>query len=194
MPFKRNPVTAEKLDSLARLIAAQAAVAWDNAAQSILERSLDDSANRREILPVAFLAADEMLLHLHRLVRNLRIDHAASERLLAHDAVFAATERVLMAAARAGGDRQMLHERLREASMRAWDAVRAGSANPLPDLLCADPDLTRLLAPETIRALLDARTHLGDAPQRAHAFAQLIHRTLHQEDETDHAARAAQRL
>ncbi len=61
MPFKRNPINAEKIDSLARMLAAYPQVAWQNAANSLLERTLDDSANRRMILPEAFLTADEML-------------------------------------------------------------------------------------------------------------------------------------
>ena len=62
MPFKRNPINAEKIDSLARLLAQMPRTAWDNAANSLLERTLDDSANRRTILPEAFLICDELLL------------------------------------------------------------------------------------------------------------------------------------
>jgi len=71
LPFKRNPITAEKVCSLARLVRDLPAVAWDNAANSLLERTLDDSANRRVILPQAFLATDEMLRCARRIVEGI---------------------------------------------------------------------------------------------------------------------------
>ncbi|HMV68305.1 MAG TPA: adenylosuccinate lyase, partial [Myxococcota bacterium] len=125
MPFKRNPIHAENMDSLARLLAALPRVAWDNAAHSYLERTLDDSANRRTVLPEAFLAADELLTRAERLVRGLMVDAAASARLLAAYGPFAATERLLMQLARRGGDRQALHEVIRGHAMTAWAALRA---------------------------------------------------------------------
>ncbi len=115
MPFKRNPVNAENLDSLARLLAALPRVAWDNAAHSLLERTLDDSANRRLILPEAFLIADEMLVRSLRLIDGLLIDDRAVARNLAGYGAFAATERLLMELVRAGADRQAMHERIRRA-------------------------------------------------------------------------------
>ncbi|MEK6575417.1 MAG: lyase family protein, partial [Chloroflexota bacterium] len=113
MPFKRNPVNAEKICSLARYIAALPQVAWGNAAESLLERTLDDSANRRTILPEAFIAMDEILITAKRIVEGMRIDEGACARNFEKYGPFAATERVLMAAVKAGGDRQHLHERLR---------------------------------------------------------------------------------
>ena len=98
MPFKRNPVNAEKIDSLARYLAQLPRVAWDNAANSLLERTLDDSANRRIILPEAFLCADELLITAQRLIGGLVINEAAVSRNFAAYAPFAATERLLMAA------------------------------------------------------------------------------------------------
>ncbi len=79
MPFKRNPIASEKIDSLGRLVASFVDVAWQNTTLSFLERTLDDSANRREILPVAFLALDEMLLVAERLVRGLVFDEASRQ-------------------------------------------------------------------------------------------------------------------
>src|SRR5579859_800210 len=96
MPFKRNPINAEKIDSLARLVAALAPVAWENAAQSFLERTLDDSANRRELFPAMFLATDELLTVARRLIEGLRIDERAVARNLQRYGTFAATERLLM--------------------------------------------------------------------------------------------------
>lgn len=171
MPFKRNPINAEKMDSLGRFVATLPQVAWDNAAHSLLERTLDDSANRREVLPAAFLAVDEMLITAHKLLDGLRIDENAVARNLAKYGTFAATERVLMAAVKRGADRQEMHEVLREASMKAWAAIADGSPNPLIDLLCAEPAITKLMHESTIRILMDAAQYVGDAPKRARNFA-----------------------
>jgi len=171
MPFKRNPINAEKMDSLGRFVATLPQVAWDNAAHSLLERTLDDSANRREVLPAAFLAVDEMLITAHKLLDGLRIDENAVARNLAKYGTFAATERVLMAAVKRGADRQEMHEVLREASMKAWAAIADDSPNPLIDLLCAEPAITRLMHESTIRILMDAAQYVGDAPKRARNFA-----------------------
>jgi adenylosuccinate lyase len=171
MPFKRNPINAEKMNSLGRLIASMEQVAWGNAAHSLLERTLDDSANRREMLPVAFLAADEMLIVARRILRGLRIDQGAAARNFARFGVFSAVERVLMAAVKAGADRQHMHEVLREHSLAAWAALADGGANPLADRLAASPALQAYLTPDEIRALLDASNYVGDAPERARHFA-----------------------
>jgi adenylosuccinate lyase len=178
MPFKRNPVHAENLNSLARLVAALPRVAWDNAAHSLLERTLDDSANRRVILPQAFLATDELLRRAARIVRGLVVHQDALERNLATYGLFAATERLLMTAARAGADRQELHEIIREHSMAAWAVIQEGAPNPLADNLAADERLTQFVAPDQIRALLDARAYVGDAPIRARNMAQAIRSKL----------------
>lgn len=178
MPFKRNPINAENVDSLARLVAALPRVAWDNAAHHLLERTLDDSGNRRSMLPEAFLVTDEILRRLNRIVSNLRIDASAVAHNLQRYGTFAATERVLMEAARHGGDRQELHEVIREHSLAAWDALRAGQPNPLPDLLASDDRITRHVDPAAVRALLDASSHIGDAPDRARRLATSIHSAL----------------
>jgi adenylosuccinate lyase len=174
MPFKRNPVSAENVDSLCRLLAALPRVAWDNAAHSLLERTLDDSANRREVLPVAFLAADEVLGTLTRIMRGLRLDEAAIAGNVARYGVFAATERLLMEAVKAGADRQAMHELIRRHSMAAWEEVRAGRENPLAAALAADPEVLRYLAAAQVRSLLDASHHVGDAPARAREMARRV--------------------
>lgn len=174
MPFKRNPIRAEKIDSLARSVAGFPRLAWDNAAHSLLERTLDDSANRRAMLPEAFLAIDEILLTTTGILTNLRVDEAAMARNLSIYGPFAATERVLMAAAKAGASRQDMHEILREQAMIAWAAVRAGESNPLVENLSADARLLAFLTPAQIRELMEFRHHVGDAPQRARALARAI--------------------
>jgi adenylosuccinate lyase len=172
MPFKRNPVRSETLDSLARYVAALPRVAWDNAAHSLLERTLDDSANRRVVLPSAFLAVDELLHRARRILSDLRIDDRAVARNLDTYGVFAATERLLMELVRAGADRQAMHELLREHALQAWSVVQEGRENPLPRLLREDERLHRYLEPERIRALLHAGGYVGDAPGRARELAE----------------------
>jgi adenylosuccinate lyase len=171
MPFKRNPINAEKIDSLARYLAVLPRVAWDNAANSLLERTLDDSANRRIILPEALLCADELLVTAHRLVSGLVIDEAAVARNFAAYAPFAATERLLMALVKAGADRQEMHEVIRKYSLEAWAEVAAAQPNPVTDALCADARIGHYLAPQLVRSLLDARGYVGDAPERARRIA-----------------------
>lgn len=187
MPFKRNPINMENVCSLARYLAGFPAVAWDNASQAILERSLDDSANRRLFLPQAFLVADELLRRSTRIVREMVIDDEAIARNLARYGPFAATERVLMRAVAAGADRQETHEWIREASQEAWQALREGvETNPLPDLLATDPRLTTYLSGEQIRTLMDAGAYVGTASERALSLAQVVRDAITASDGADH--------
>jgi len=178
MPFKRNPITAENIDSLTRLVAALPRVAWDNAALSLLERTLDDSANRRLLLPEAFLLTDEVLRRAQRLVAEMRFWPGPIARNLRDYGLFAATERVLMAAVQAGGDRQGLHEAIRTHSLTAWAALQAGQPNPLAELLAADPQITQFVPAASVPALLDAGAHTGDAAVRALEFATYLRTSL----------------
>jgi adenylosuccinate lyase len=171
MPFKRNPIQSEKINSLGRLVAAMAQVAWDNSSHSLLERTLDDSANRREMLPTAFLATDEMLRSAQRVMRDLRVDEGAAARNFARFGVFSAVERVLMAAVKAGADRQHMHHFLRDQSMAAWHTISEGLPNPLAETLTQSSELAPYLPADQIAALLNAEAYVGDAPQRARAFA-----------------------
>lgn len=171
MPFKRNPINAEKICSLGRLVLSQVQVAWENASHSILERTLDDSANRRTMLPESFLAVDEMIAVATRIIKNLRIDEATIARNLAVYGRFSAVERVLMALGKAGANRQEMHEVLREHSLVAWSAISQGAANPLVDQLAQDEHLLKYLAADAIRQLMDYSTYVGDAPLRAKQMA-----------------------
>lgn len=177
MPFKRNPILCERIDSLARLLVSYSDVAWQNAATNYLERTLDDSANRRTILPEAILCADEIVTLARKVIDGLRVE----ERRIAHNlrvyGPFAGTEAVMMEAARAGGDRQELHERIRTAAMEAWGAIARGEDNPLAQALAGESALTALVDPAEIRRLLDPSKHVGTAPQRARALADRIDAT-----------------
>ncbi|MCB9419404.1 MAG: adenylosuccinate lyase [Ardenticatenaceae bacterium] len=178
MPFKRNPINTENICSLARYVAALPAVAWDNASQAILERSLDDSANRRIMLAEAFLATDELLRRASRIVAEMVVDETAVQRNLATYGPFAATERVLMALVAAGASRQEGHEWIREASLAAWAALRRGEENPLVSLLVVDERIGEFLAADQVRGLMDAGGYVGTAVARAHEFAQMIRRAI----------------
>lgn len=178
MPFKRNPINTESICSLARYVAALPAVAWDNASQAILERSLDDSANRRLFQAEGFLAVDEMLRRALHVVREMGIDVEAIRRNMATYGPFAATERVLMALVANGASRQEGHEWIREASLQAWATLRQGQANPLVDLLLADERIGRFLTPDRLRDLMTAAAHTGTAARRARAFVQMARESL----------------
>jgi adenylosuccinate lyase len=181
MPFKRNPINAENLDSLARLMASLPRVAWDNAAHSLLERTLDDSANRRIILPQAFLLADEIVSRAHRVLRGLVIREDALEGNLAIYGTFAATERLLMELVKAGADRQEMHEVIRQHSLAAWTSVgqiRQGGPNPLVEGLATDPAVLSFLSADQVRACLSASGYVGDAPERARSLADSIRQAL----------------
>lgn len=178
MPFKRNPINTENICSLARYVAGLPAMAWDNASQAILERSLDDSANRRIFQADGFLATDEMLSRAIRLVREMAIDEQAMARNMAIYGPFAATERVLMALVAAGGSRQEGHEWIREASLQAWAAMREGKANPLVEILVSDTRIREYLSADRVRELMQAEEHVGTAVARARAFAEVIKNTV----------------
>jgi adenylosuccinate lyase len=178
MPFKRNPINTENICSLARYVGALPTVAWENASQAILERSLDDSANRRIFQAEAFLATDEMLRRATRIVRQMVVDEAAIARNMATYGPFAATERVLMALVKAGASRQEAHEWIRECSLQAWAALRQGQSNPLADLLAAHGEIGRFLSEGEIRPLLDATAHTGTAASRARQLAQMVRQAV----------------
>jgi len=171
MPFKRNPIKSEKIDSLARLLAQYPRTAWDNAAHSLLERTLDDSANRRTLLPEAFLITDELLRVATKVVRGLVLDKTAMSRNLGTYGPFAATERVLMALSAAGGNRQKMHERLRKHSLAAWEAIREGESNPLVSEIASDSTFCKILPEDQILKLMDASAYIGDSVHRARALA-----------------------
>jgi adenylosuccinate lyase len=178
MPFKRNPVMAERIDSLARLLPAYAEVAWQNAATNLLERTLDDSANRRTILPEALLCSDELLSLAKKIVDGLRVDERRIAENLRTYGPFAGTEAVLMEAAKRGADRQELHEVIRESAMRSYDALAAGETNPLARLLADDERIARWVDPAEVRERLDPTGHVGDAPERARRLAERIRDTV----------------
>ncbi len=178
MPFKRNPINAEKINSLGRALAQMPRLAWDNAAHSLLERTLDDSANRRTLLPESFLICDEILSVATKLVKGLQINESAIRPNLTMYAPFAATERVLMALCKQGADRQEIHERLRIHALKAWDGVQRGKTNSLDKYISKDLEFQKYLSETALQNLMDVNNHLGDAPQRAREFAAALRREI----------------
>jgi adenylosuccinate lyase len=178
MPFKRNPILSERIGSLARLLPAYADVAFANAANNMLERTLDDSANRRTILPEAMLCTDEIVRLAWRVVRGLRVDEGRIAENLKTYGPFAGTETVMMRAVKAGADRQELHETIRTASMKAWEAIARGEVNPLARTLADDDRIAHYVDPAEIRLRLDPAAHVGDAPERALNLANKILETV----------------
>ena len=166
MPFKRNPINSEKIDSLSRIVENAYQSAWNNAATTVLERSLDDSANRRIFITESFIALDEMLITEIKVVKGMSIHSTATERLMSNYGVFASTERVLMELGKKGADRQKMHEVIREESLKAWVCVQEGKENPLKKALLDNSELLSYLSKEEIEKALDASEYTGDAEKR----------------------------
>jgi len=166
MPYKRNPMRAERLCAIARFVLATAANPGYTAATQWLERSLDDSANRRLALPELFLATDGILHLLVDVARGLVVHPAVIERNLRRELPFLATEDLLMEAVRKGGDRQELHEKIRVHARAAADRLKEGAEeNDLLDRLRGDPAFEDLVADD-----LDPRRFVGRAPQQVEEF------------------------
>lgn len=162
MPFKRNPMASERLCSLARLVASAPMMAWENAANNALERTLDDSANRRIWMEQGFLALDEMLLLSYRILDGLQANDAVIQKHLDQHAPFALTEVLLMEHVQKGVSRQEAHEKLREESIAAWQDVLKGKENPLKKRV----------------AHVDVKKHVGLSAKKAKAFAATLKKTL----------------
>lgn len=178
MPFKRNPVEAEKICSLARLVAAVPQTAWENHANSVLERTLDDSANRRLLFPQTFLAMDEILISLNRIVEGFTVSQVSIKRNLEKYGPFSALERVLMEAVKQGADRQVVHEALREISMQAWEVINRGEPNPLKELLKYDQDLNSRIPEEKLDDLFKVESYIGNAATSALSLADQIRKVI----------------
>jgi adenylosuccinate lyase len=178
MPFKRNPIEAEKVCSLARAVSAAPLTAWNNYANSLLERTLDDSANRRSLFPESFLALDEILISLTKIVEGLQVRRVRMQSNLDKYGPFAAEERVLLAAVKKGADRQEMHEVLRQLSLAAWQAIQQGKPNPLVELVLNDQRVTHWVSPEELKQLFSVEGYTGMAASRARETAQIIRNSI----------------
>ena len=169
MAYKRNPMRCERVVSLARYIINDAKNASDTAAAQWLERTLDDSANRRISIPEAFLGVDAILTLIINVIKNGRIYPKVMEKHLAEELPFMASENIMMDAVERGGDRQELHERIRQYSQKAAARVKLeGGDNNLLDMLLADEKFG--LTEESLKEVLDVRKFVGCAPEQTEEF------------------------
>ena len=167
MAYKRNPMRSERICSLARFVMSLESSAAQTAAVQWLERTLDDSANRRLAIPQAFLAADAVLILCRNVTAGLVVYPKVIAAHLEAELPWMATENILMAAVAAGGDRQALHERIRRHSRAAAAVVKEqGGPNDLLARLAADP----AFAGVDLAAALDPSKFIGRAPQQVDEF------------------------
>ena len=174
MPFKKNPMKSEQICSLARLVESLSSNAWQNASLSLLERTLDDSANRRTYIPEMFLAIDEMLNSAVKIVSGLIVHEQQVKNNLEKYGPFAATEAILMEAVKTGANRQDIHEELREIAMQAWTEVSNNKPNPMQELLKSNAAMKQFINETKIQELLDVRSHIGTAAERAKKLVEQI--------------------
>jgi len=170
MPFKRNPMRAERMTSLARFVIELEGNGWHTAAEQWLERTLDDSANRRLVLPEAFLATDAMLVLATNVAAGLEVREGAIASHVAAQMPYMATERLLMRGVQAGGDRQRLHEVIRVHSLRA---AEQGAAGELLQRLAGDPAFAALKVGVRSEEL-DAANYVGRAPRQVDHFLEQV--------------------
>lgn len=169
MPYKQNPVLCERMTGLARYVMSLPADTSSTAAQQWFERTLDDSANRRIVLPEAFLATDAILQVYLGIVSGLRVHEAVIRRNVEAELPFMATEEILMEAVKAGGDRQELHERIRAHSVAAARRIKGdGSANDLLERLRKDRRFGAVL--RRLPSLLRPHVYFGRASEQVEEF------------------------
>jgi len=168
MAYKRNPVRAERMCGLSRRLITDSLNGPLNTATQWLERSLDDSANRRLVIPDAFLCADAVLGLAAHIAAGLVVRETVVAARVAREIPFMATETILMEAALRGGDRQHLHEKIRVHSLEAQTALEHGGENPLIGKIAADPDFR--LTREEIEAWIDPVAFTGRSAQQVDEF------------------------
>ena len=169
MPYKQNPIYSERICSLSRLSINLCKNAEDTAASQWLERTLDDSANKRIVIAESFLVSDAILNLMTHVVSNLEINQQVISRNLKKELPFLATENILMAMVKKGGSRQELHEKLREHSFFAKKVMKAeGTESDLLKRLVNDPKLQ--LSLEDLKDILDIKKFTGRAASQVKEF------------------------
>ena len=168
MPYKRNPMRCERICSLSRYLMADALNAPMTASTQWLERTLDDSANRRISLPEGFLCADAVLRLAQNVTDGLHVNEKIVERAVREYLPFMTSENLMMEAVKRGGDRQELHEIIRSCSMEATARMKNGESCNLLELLSARKEFG--MTPAEIEALLDPRLYVGRCPEQVERF------------------------
>ena len=168
MPYKRNPMRCERICSLARSLMADALNAPMTASTQWLERTLDDSANRRISLPEGFLCADAILRLAQNVTDGLHVNEKIVERTVREYLPFMTSENLMMEAVKRGGNRQELHEIIRSCSMEATARMKNGESCNLLELLSARKEFG--MTPQEIEALLDPKLYVGRCPEQVERF------------------------
>jgi len=168
MAYKRNPMRSERICSLARYLMIDALNAPMTASVQWMERTLDDSANRRISMPEGFLCADAILRLAQNVTSGMVVNKKIVERTIMEYLPFSATENILMEAVKRGGDRQQLHELIRQDSMTATARMKEGEACNLPELLASHPEfgMTR----EEVEAVLEPSLYIGRCPEQVENY------------------------
>ena len=181
MAYKRNPMRSERIASLANYVMADMMNPMLVASTQWFERTLDDSANKRLSVPEGFLAVDGILDLYLNVVDGLVVYPKVIEKRLMSELPFMATENIMMDAVKAGGDRQELHERIRELSMEAGRNVKVeGRDNNLLELIAADPSFN--LSLEELKKTMDPKKYVGRAPQQVEEFLDEVIRPVREEN------------
>ena len=168
MAYKRNPMRSERICSLARYLMADAQNAAMTASVQWLERTLDDSANRRISLPEGFLCADAILRLMQNVTDGLHVNEKVVDKTLREYLPFLATENLMMEAVKRGGDRQQLHEVIRTHSMAATARMKEGESCDLMERLLKEPAFG--MTEEEVSALLEPKRYIGRCQEQVEAF------------------------
>jgi adenylosuccinate lyase len=169
MAYKRNPMRSERIASLARFVNSLESNANQTHAVQYFERTLDDSANRRLVIPEMFLATDAILLLMANVSRGLEVHPAVIKRRVAAELPFMATEELIVRAVRAGGDRQVAHETIRKHSIEAARAVKDGAdGNDLLERLGRDKSFGVKM--KDLEGAIDPKRFVGRAPEQVDEF------------------------
>lgn len=187
MAYKRNPMRSERMASLANYLMSDMMNPQITAATQWFERTLDDSANRRIAVSEAFLAADSILELYINITDGLVVYPKVIESHLMAELPFMASENIMMDAVKAGGDRQELHERIRELSMEAGKVVKEeGKPNDLLDRIAADPLFAKLgVTKESLTKALDPKDYVGRAPEQVAEFLDSVIKPILEENKDE---------
>ena len=183
MAYKRNPIRCERICSLARYLVCDALNAPLTAAEQWLERTLDDSANRRISIPEGFLCASAVLSLCEFVVSGLKVNEFVIEKNVEKQLPFIVTENLLMEAVKRGGDRQKLHEKIRELSMKETESVRNGGENNLIKDLTDTEEFS--FAKEKINEFTDPKKYIGRCPEQVENYLQKLYPRLNDVIKTD---------
>jgi adenylosuccinate lyase len=169
MAYKRNPMRSERIGSLARFVESLGSSTAFTASTQWFERTLDDSANKRLSIPQAFLAIDAMLILAENVGSGLVVYPKVIAQRVMSELPFMATENIMMAAVKKGGDRQELHERIREHSMEAARMVKQeGKPNDLIERIAGDASFG--LSRSQLEKVLEAKLYIGRSPEQVEEF------------------------